>query len=84
MGSPKGLEGSFTDGIVSSTQRERIGFTDFIQHTAAIEQGSSGSPVVNSRGELVAIVTDKLRDSQSLNFAVHVSELRELLERLDR
>jgi len=80
MGSPKGLEGSFTDGIVSSTQRERIGFTDFIQHTAAIEPGSSGSPVVNSRGELVAIVTDKLRDSQALNFAVHVSELRELLD----
>ncbi|MCB1064792.1 MAG: trypsin-like peptidase domain-containing protein [Verrucomicrobiae bacterium] len=77
IGSPLGLEGTFTVGIVSSTRKR--GDVDFLQITAPISPGSSGSPVVNYDGKVVGVAVGAIEDGQSLNFAASVSELRELL-----
>ena len=67
VGSPKSLELSLSDGIVSQL---RGGTPPIIQTTAAISPGSSGGGLFNAEGELVGITTFYLAEGQSLNFAV--------------
>jgi serine protease DegQ len=60
VGSPYGLQGSASLGIVSALNRSDLGasiFEDFIQTDAAINAGNSGGALVNVRGELVGINT---------------------------
>ena len=60
VGSPFGLSGTVTSGIVSATGRNNMGITDyenFIQTDAAINPGNSGGPLVNLSGEAIAINT---------------------------
>ena len=78
IGSPKGLPATISDGIVS-------GMRDFdghklIQMTAPISPGSSGGPVLNSKGELIGISVSQLTEGQNLNFAIPKSYLELLIE----
>ncbi len=63
IGSPYGLEGSFTAGVVSNTGRnflvDQTGtvLTDMIQFDAAVNPGSSGGPLIDMAGRVVGIVT---------------------------
>ncbi len=60
VGSPFGLSGSVTSGIVSAKGRSRVGIVDyenFIQTDAAINPGNSGGPLLNLRGEVIGINT---------------------------
>ena len=55
MGSPFGLEGTITSGIVSALHREMTApnnftITDTIQTDAAINHGNSGGPLLDNRG----------------------------------
>jgi hypothetical protein len=70
-GSPKGLEGTFTKGIVSGVRRD----AGLIQIDAAISPGSSGGPVVNNRAVVIGIVVSSLVDGQNLNFAIPAAHL---------
>jgi len=86
FGNPKGLEGTVSDGIISSFRVSGREFpisvlvgTKIIQTTAAISPGSSGGPLVNEEGEVVGIMVSKRTDGQSLNFALPVEYLSRLL-----
>ena len=60
VGSPFGLEGTATMGIVSAVMRTEIGheaFEDYLQIDAQINRGNSGGALVNARGELIGINT---------------------------
>ena len=77
-GNPKGLEGTFSDGLISrreSYPKKRL------QMTAPISPGSSGGPVLNSRGEVIGISVSVHRalDAQNLNFAIPSNSLKALL-----
>ena len=76
-GNPKGLEGTFSNGIISSRRdpytKERL------QMTAPISPGSSGGPVLNSKGEVIGISFMTLVGGQNLNFAIPSRYLTELL-----
>ena len=67
-GNPKGLTGTFSSGIVSAIRGEAD--TTRIQITAPISPGSSGSPVMNSRGEVIGVASSGVVDGQNLNFAI--------------
>ncbi|TQU30260.1 PDZ domain-containing protein, partial [Xanthomonas perforans] len=59
IGSPFGLDHSVTAGIVSATGRSNPyadqRYVPFIQTDVAINQGNSGGPLLNTRGEVVGI-----------------------------
>ena len=77
IGSPKGLESTVSDGIISAV-RDVPGFGSIIQTTAPISPGSSGSPVVNMKGEVVGVASAQVREGQNLNFVVPAAKIIEL------
>jgi S1-C subfamily serine protease len=64
MGSPYGLEGSISSGIVSNLNG------DFVITDAAIDPGNSGGPLLNDKGELIGINTWKYTGSQGNGNAI--------------
>ena len=78
-GNPKGLEGTFSNGIISSL---REGYTQKrLQMTAPISPGSSGGPVLNRKGEVIGVSFMTIQGGQNLNFAIPSNYLKELLAR---
>jgi tetratricopeptide (TPR) repeat protein len=77
VGNPFGLEGSVSNGIVSAV-RVIPGYGKIIQITAPISPGSSGSPVVNMRGQVIGVATLQAAEGQSLNFAVPSERIMQL------
>ena len=78
-GNPKGLEGTFSDGIISS-RRDRY-TKERLQMTAPISPGSSGGPVLNRKGEVIGVSFARHRaiDAENLNFAIPSKYLKYLL-----
>ena len=77
LSSPLGLEQTVSTGIVSAV-RDNNTYGKIIQITAPISHGSSGSPIVNMKGEVLGVSTFGISEGQSLNFAVSTLEIREL------
>ncbi|MGD0645095.1 MAG: trypsin-like peptidase domain-containing protein [Candidatus Bathyarchaeia archaeon] len=77
IGSPYGLAGSMTTGIISALGRtitedtaNGYAIADIIQTSVAINPGNSGGPLLNSQGEVIGITTAILDNSQGLGFAI--------------
>ncbi len=68
VGCPRGLEGTFSAGIISSIRK--AGDDSLIQTTAPISPGSSGGPVVNSKGEVIGLAVGTIEGGQNLNFVI--------------
>lgn len=77
VGNPEGLEGTFSDGIVSAIRPIRD--CTRIQITAPISRGSSGGPVLNTSGEVIGVACATCEGGQNLNFAIPSSYLAALL-----
>jgi S1-C subfamily serine protease len=76
VGSPEGLSNSVADGLVSAIRGESG--TKYLQISAPISPGSSGGPVFNLKGEVLAISSFQLVEGQNLNFAIPVDEISKL------
>jgi len=79
-GSPLGLGDTFSNGIISSLRNTEHGQT--IQFTAPISSGSSGSPLLDDRGDVIAIVSATAKDGQNINFASTVMGYSRICEAL--
>ncbi len=79
-GNPKGLEGTFSNGIISSKRSEDT--KERLQMTAPISPGSSGGPVLNKKGEVIGVsfAGHPALDAQNLNFAIPSEYLKKLLK----
>jgi len=82
VGNPEGLEGTFSQGIVSGLRNS--GSNSLLQITAPISPGSSGGPIINSKGEVVGVAVATFKEGQNLNFAVPVSYVAPLLKDLGK
>ena len=87
IGNPFGLTGgpAVTAGIISSLNRSiqaRTGVLELIQTDAAINPGNSGGPLVNTKGEVVAINTANMPYAQGIGFAVPINTAKEILKEL--
>lgn len=77
IGSPLGLDDTFSDGIIAKPVR-RLDGTDYIQITAPISPGSSGGALLNDKGQVIGITTAYAVDGQNINFAVPIHYLEGL------
>ena len=83
IGNALGLEGgpTVTAGIVSSLNRtlraERGFFKDLVQTDAPINPGNSGGPLVNSKGEIIAINMATAAYMDGIGFAIPVDAVKE-------
>lgn len=94
IGSPFGLNHSLTMGIVSALGRQEIigggsetrFYPELIQTDASINQGNSGGPLVNSRGEVVgvntAIVAGQYGGNVGVGFAIPINRARSVVTQL--
>ncbi|MEJ6481749.1 HhoA/HhoB/HtrA family serine endopeptidase [Nostoc punctiforme UO1] len=79
IGNPLGLDNTVTTGIISATGRSSnlIGAADkrveYIQTDAAINPGNSGGPLLNSRGQVIAMNTAIIQGAQGLGFAIPIN-----------
>lgn len=81
VGSPLGLQGTVTTGVVSSVRDDPAGGGfKVLQTDASANPGNSGGPLVNRQAEVVGIVTFKIRGGENLNFAIPVNYLRGLMD----
>ena len=69
IGSPNGLAGMVLDNAVSAAN-DLPGFGSIIQTTAPVSPGSSASPVLNMKGEVVGVSIAQMREGQNLNVIV--------------
>lgn len=77
LGSSKGMTATFSEGMITFADRKSDGVT-YTQHDAPISSGNSGGPLINRYGEVIGINTLTIRESQNLNFAINISELKKL------
>ncbi|MGC4793578.1 putative periplasmic serine endoprotease DegP-li ke [Micromonospora saelicesensis] len=84
VGSPLGLAGTVTAGIVSALDRQvRLGNNrhSAVQTDASINPGNSGGPLVNARGEVVgvntAIATIDGNGSIGIGFAIPIDQVQQ-------
>ena len=94
IGSPFGLSHSVTFGILSAKGRrdlslgeQRIDLQDFFQTDAAINPGNSGGPLLNLRGEVVALntaIASSSGGSEGIGFAIPINMAVTVAEQLVR
>jgi hypothetical protein len=78
IGSPLGLQGTVTTGVVSAV-REDPGYGTVVQTSAATSPGNSGGPLVDGEGRVLGVISFGATRGQNLNFAVASSELEKLM-----
>ena len=77
IGAPEGLTNTVSDGLVSAIRS--IDGRVLLQISAPISPGSSGGPVLNTRGEVIGVSVSILREGQNLNFAVPLADVLAML-----
>lgn len=94
LGSPFGLDGTMTLGIVSALGRSfqvgetagtRYSLPEVIQTDAAINPGNSGGPLLNLQGEVVGVnfaIRSDARSNAGVGFAIPVSVVRKVVPAL--
>ena len=77
IGSPYGLGGTMTTGIISQTGRTieeslagSFPIADIIQTSAPINPGNSGGPLLNYQCQVIGITTAIIENSEGLGFAI--------------
>ena len=89
IGNPLGFQSTVTAGVVSAvgrTMRSKSArlIDQVIQTDAALNPGSSGGPLVNSRGEVVGVNTAIILGAQGICFAVPSNTARHVVSQLLR
>ena len=90
LGSPFGLEGTLTQGIVSALHREmtapnRYKILDTIQTDAAINHGNSGGPLLDDRGRVIGVtaqIESESGGSDGVGFAIPSNTVRSIVDQL--
>ncbi|MEH2384484.1 MAG: HhoA/HhoB/HtrA family serine endopeptidase [Nostoc sp.] len=88
IGNPLGLNNTVTSGIISATGRSSsdIGASDkrvdYIQTDAAINPGNSGGPLLNTRGQVIAMNTAIIQGAQGLGFAIPINTVQKISQEL--
>ena len=74
------FKSSITDGIISAIRDDKWD----IQHTAAVNLGNSGGPLLNSQGQLIGINVGKLQEADDIYFAIRSQKLIDWLKSIGK
>ena len=78
IGSPKGLPGTVSDGIISGFKLFKDEDIKYIQITAPISHGSSGGCLLNENLKVIGVTSSGLETGENLGFAIPVSIVEKL------
>lgn len=87
MGNPFGFQSTVSTGVVSAlgrglrTREGRL-IENVIQHTAPLNPGNSGGPLVDSRGRVVGINTAIIAVAQGIGFSIPANTARYVISQL--
>ncbi|MDH2882006.1 S1C family serine protease [Bacillus cytotoxicus] len=96
IGNPLGFDGSVTEGIISSKEREIPVDIDgdkrpdwnaqVIQTDAAINPGNSGGALFNQNGEVIGINSSKIaqKEVEGIGFAIPINIAKPVIESLEK
>jgi putative serine protease PepD len=92
IGSPFGLEGTVTSGIVSALDRtiqapNGFSISGAIQTDAAINPGNSGGPLLNSRGQVIGVnsqIASQSGSNSGVGFAIPVDQVKRVIPFLEK
>ena len=90
IGNPFGFERTMTTGIISSLNRQlpsktKHRFHSLIQVDAALNQGNSGGPLFNSRGELIGMntaIATRSGDNAGIGFSIPINTIKRVVAQL--
>ena len=90
IGNPFGLERTMSDGIISSLNRQITSKTrrlikSIIQIDAALNQGNSGGPLLNSRGQIIGMntaIATSTGDNAGIGFAIPINTIGRVVTQL--
>jgi S1-C subfamily serine protease len=87
IGAPLGFQSSVSAGIVSALGRSLRGrggalIDSVVQHTAALNPGNSGGPLLSSRTELIGVNTAAILGGQGIGFAVSAATVLAVIPQL--
>ncbi|GMT48977.1 MAG: protease Do [bacterium] len=89
IGNPFGLNGTFTLGVISARGRDKVdqdaGFKNYIQTDASINQGNSGGPLLNIKGQGIGMNTaiySTTGGSVGIGFAIPMNIVKEVVAKL--
>jgi S1-C subfamily serine protease len=91
IGTPFGLQGSFTSGIISGLNRTTTApngraLTGMIQTDTPINPGNSGGPLLDGRGQLIGIndsIDSPIEGNVGVGFAIPINRAQNLLKPLE-
>jgi S1-C subfamily serine protease len=78
LGAPLGLDSTLSDGIISALRD--AGPIHLFQTSAPISHGSSGGPLFNDDGDVIALAVSIVEAGENLNFAVPIDLAKGLLK----
>jgi len=87
MGNPLGFQSTVSTGVVSAlgralrSQEGRL-IENIIQHTAPLNPGNSGGPLLDSRGKVIGVNTAIIAMAQGIGFAVPADTARWVVSQL--
>jgi S1-C subfamily serine protease len=87
MGNPLGFQSTVSTGVVSAlgralrSQEGRL-IENIIQHTAPLNPGNSGGPLVDSRGRVIGVNTAIIVMAQGIGFAIPADTARWIVSQL--
>jgi S1-C subfamily serine protease len=85
IGSPYGLEGSVSVGIISGMGKSYSGITldeNFIQTDASINPGNSGGPLIDLNGNVIGINTTLVGEGSGVGFAIPITRVLRIVDEL--
>ncbi len=95
IGNPLGLnfERSYSQGVISGLNRNIqvkddsgnvIKMDGLIQTDASINTGNSGGPLLNDKGQVVAINSAKAKDGEGMGFAIPINTAKPIIEKIKK
>lgn len=83
IGSPLGLAGSVSSGVISAVRRGRS-HDAAIQTDVALNPGDSGGPLLDSRGHVLGVNQSHVARAAGISFAIPISDAAKLRRRIIR